>query len=115
MSQYLILIYADEAQWAGATPEENAQLTKEHMEFGQRHAAVLRGGNALQATSTATSVRPGQDGGATVTDGPFAETKEALGGYYVVEAADLDQALAVAKEVPTRFGGVEVRPVWEVM
>ncbi len=115
MSQYLILIYADEAQWAGATPEENAQLTKEHMEFGQRHAGVIRGGNALQATSTATSVRPGPDGGATVTDGPVAETKEALGGYYLIEAADLDQALAVAREVPARFGGVEVRPIWEVM
>ena len=115
MSQYLILIYADEAQWAGATPEENGQLTKEHMEFGQRHAGVIRGGNALQATSTATSVRPGPDGGAMVTDGPFAETKEALGGYYLIEAADLDQALAVAREVPTRFGGVEVRPIWEVM
>ena len=115
MSQYLILIYADEAQWAGATPEENGQLTKEHMEFGQRHAGVIRGGNALQGTSTATSVRPGPDGGAMVTDGPFAETKEALGGYYLIEAADLDQALAVARDVPTRFGGVEVRPIWEVM
>ncbi len=115
MSQYLIMIYADEAQWAGATPEENTQLTKEHMEFGQRHAGVIRGGNALQATSTATSVRPGPDGGAPVTVGPVAETKEALGGYYLIEAADLDQALAVAREVPTRFGGVEVRPIWEVM
>ncbi len=115
MSQYLILIYADEAQWASAGPGETAQLTKEHMDFGQRHADVLRGGNALQPTNTATSVRPGSAGSFTVTDGPFAETKEALGGYYLIEAADLDQALAVAKEVPTRFGGVEVRPVWEVM
>jgi len=115
MSQYLILIYADEAQWASATPEEVAQLTKEHMDFGQRHATVIRGGSALQPSGTATSVRPDPAGGATVTDGPFAETKEALGGYYLVEAADLDQALAVAKEVPARFGGVEVRPVWEVM
>ena len=115
MSQYLILIYADEAQWAGATPEENAQLTKEHMEFGQRHADVIRGGNALQPTNTASSVRPDPAGGYTVTDGAFAETKEALGGYYLIEAADLDQALAVAREVPTRFGGVEVRPIWEVM
>jgi len=115
MSQYLILIYTDEAQWANATPDESAQLTKEHMDFGQRHAAVIRGGNALQPSGTATSVRPGPAGGCTVTDGPFAETKEALGGYYLVEAAHLDQALAIAREVPARFGGVEVRPVWEVM
>jgi|SRR5450755_87130 hypothetical protein len=115
MSQYLILIYADEAQWASASPEENAQLTKEHMDFGQQHADVIRGGNALQPTNTATSVRPDPAGSFTVTDGPFAETKEALGGYYVIEAADLDQALAVARDVPSRFGGVEVRPVWEVM
>ena len=115
MSQYLILIYADEAQGASVTPDDMAQLTKEHMEFGQRHADVIRGGNALQPTNTATSVRPDPAGGYTVTDGAFAETKEALGGYYLIEAADLDQALAVAKEVPTRFGGVEVRPIWEVM
>ena len=100
MSQYLILIYADEAQGASVTPEDMAQLTKEHMEFGQRHAAVIRGGNALQPTNTATSVRPDRPGGYTVTDGAFAETKEALGGYYLIEAADLDQALAVAKECP---------------
>ena len=116
MSQYLILIYADEAQWAAnATQEDNAQLTKDHMDFGQRHADVIRGGNALQSSSTATSVRPDPAGGFAVTDGPFAETKEALGGYYLIEAADLDQALAVAREVPTRFGGVEVRPIWDVM
>jgi hypothetical protein len=116
MSQYLILIYADEAQWAAnATAEDNAQLTKDHMDFGQRHADVIRGGNALQSSSTATSVRPDPAGGSAVTDGPFAETKEALGGYYLIEAADLDQALAVAREVPTRFGGVEVRPILDVM
>ena len=115
MSQYLILIYANEAVWASATPEENAQLHKEHQEFSQRHAAVLVGGNALHPTSTATSIRPQADGGHTVTDGAFAETKEALGGYYLVEAADLDQAVAIAEQVPTRSGGVEVRPVWDLM
>jgi hypothetical protein len=115
MSQYLILIYGNEAEWASATAEENEQLHKEHQEFYQRHGAVLVGGNALHPTTTATSVRPQPDGGFTVTDGAFAETKEALGGYYLVEAADLDQAVAIAKEVPTRLGGVEVRPVWDLM
>ena len=111
MSEYLILIYGDEAKWASATPEETEQLSKEHGVFGQQHAAALRGGNALHSTSTATSIRPGAAGGFTVTDGPFAETKEGLGGYYLIEAADLDEAVSVAKQVPMPFGGVEVRPV----
>ena len=79
--------------------------------FQEKHGASLRGGNALQGTSTATTVRPEASGGSTVTDGPFAETKEALGGYYLVEAADLDEALAIAKDVPAPNGGVEVRPI----
>ena len=115
MSQYLILIYGNEAEWANATPDEMAQLQKEHGEFAQRQAAAMVGGNALHPSATATSVRPQPGGGFTVTDGAFAETKEALGGYYLVEAADLDQAVAIAKQVPTRFGGVEVRPVWDLM
>jgi len=105
MAQYLVLIYEDEAAWAAGEPAAEAVSTA-HAEFGQKHANLLRGGNALQPTSTATTIRNG-----VVTDGPFAETKEALGGYYLVEADDLDQALAIAKEVPTLAGGVEVRPV----
>ena len=58
-----------------------------------------------------TSIRRNDDGTQTVTDGPFAETKEALGGYYLIEAKDLDEAIAIAKDVPTPFGGVEVRPI----
>jgi hypothetical protein len=111
MSQYLILIYEDEAKWANATPEETEQVHKEHGVFGQQHSAAIRGGNALHPTSTATSIRRDASGGLTVTDGPFAETKEGLGGYYLIEAADLDEAVSVAKQVPARFGGVEVRPV----
>jgi hypothetical protein len=105
MAQYLVLIYEDEAGWAAGGPAAEAG-SKAHTEFGQEYADVLLGGNALQPTSTATTIRDG-----VVTDGPFAETKEALGGYYLVEADDLDQALAIAKEVPAPFGGVEVRPV----
>ena len=115
MSQYLVLIYGNEAWFADASPEDQAQLHKEHQEFGERHGPVIIGGNALHPTSTATSIRPEPGGGHTVTDGAFAETKEALGGYYLVEAADLDQAVAIARDVPARSGGVEVRPVWDVM
>ena len=105
MAQYLVLIYEDETGWQSGDEVAEAGL-RAHQEFGEKHAAVLRGGNALQPTSTATSIRDG-----VVTDGPFIETKEALGGYYLIEAEDLDQALAVAREVPAPFGGVEVRPV----
>ena len=105
MAQYLVLIYDDEAAWAAGGPAAEA-VSKAHVEFGQEHPDVLLGGNALQPTSTATTIRDG-----VVTDGPFAETKEALGGYYLVDAPDLDAALAIGKACPARFGGVEVRPI----
>ena len=111
MAEYLVLIYGDEKAVGDGGPELWQQLHKGHVEFGQTHAKNLVGGNALESTATATSIRRNDDGSQTVTDGPFAETKEALGGYYLVEAADLDQAIAIAKDIPTPFGGVEVRPV----
>ncbi len=111
MAQYLILIYGDEKAWSTATAADMERTMKEHMAFGEKHKDALRGGNALQSTQTATSVRKDQSGTATVTDGAFAETKEALGGYYLVEAANLDAALAIAKDVPADHGGVEVRPI----
>jgi hypothetical protein len=110
MSQYLILIYEDEAPYEAATPEELAEITQAHDRFTAavaEHGVTIVGGEALQPTGTATSVR----GGSEVTDGPFVETKEALGGYYLIDAPDLDAALAVGKLCPARFGGVEVRPV----
>jgi len=109
--QYLILIYEDETAWENLDRDTAGRIMAEHEAFGAKHADRMRGGAALHPTQTASSVRRGSDGGAVVTDGPFAEAKEALGGFYLIEAADLDEALAVAKEVPARFGGVEVRPV----
>ena len=111
MAQYAILIYQDEASWADAGQEVFDRTLKEHAAFAGEYAGALRGGSWLQPTGTATSVRKDASGGFAVTDGAFAETKEALNGYYVIEAADLDEAVAVAKQVPARFGGVEVRPV----
>jgi hypothetical protein len=111
MTQYLILIYEDEAQYATATPEVFDEVMKDHNAFPaqvEERGGKLLGGAALQPTSTATSLRAA---GAEVTDGPFVETKEALGGYYLVDAPDLDAALAIGKACPARFGGVEVRPV----
>ena len=110
MTQYLILIYEDEAAYASASPEVLGEVMQAHQDFAaqvEQHGAKLVGGEALQPTSTATSVRAGTE----VTDGPFVETKEALGGYYLLDAPDLDTALAVARLCPARFGGVEVRPV----
>jgi hypothetical protein len=111
MAEYLILIYSDEAARDESEAAATGQMMEGHRRFGERNAAALRGGNALQPTSTATSLRGDGSGGFTVTDGAFVETKEALGGYYLVEAADLDEALALAKQIPAPFGGVEVRPI----
>jgi hypothetical protein len=109
------LIYDDEARFAEGGEEAMSSITKGHQVFGEKYGPKIVGGEALQPVSTATSIRRDPAGGFTVTDGPFAETKEALGGYYLVEAADLDEALAMAKEIPTAAGGVEVRPimVWD--
>jgi hypothetical protein len=113
MSQYLILIYDDEAAYGGASAEEIDRVHTGHAIFGEKNAESVAGGNALQFTTTATTVRPDGAGGHTVTDGPFLETKEALGGYYLVEAADLDVAIEIAKQIPlfAHGGGLEVRPI----
>jgi hypothetical protein len=112
MAEYLILIYQSETGDEDDTPEVWEKALEAHGRFAEQIVelgATMLGGNALDATSTATSVRAD-----LVTDGPFVETKEALGGYYLIEAADLDQALAVAKLCPAPRGGVELRPILDV-
>ena len=111
MSKYLVLIYEDEQAYATATPDIFNEVMAAHMKFGEENKDAVLGGEALQPTATATVIRADDKGGHIVTDGAYAETKEALGGYYLIEAADLDAALTVAKQVPARFGCVEVRPV----
>jgi hypothetical protein len=106
MSQYLVLIYEDESEYAAGGDALWGEIGAEHGKFGESNGRAIVGGNALTPTATATTIR-----GGVVTDGPFAETKEALGGYYLIEAADLDEAIDIAKQVPARFGGVEVRPI----
>jgi hypothetical protein len=110
MTQYMILIYEDQAGYETAAPEVYDEVMQAHTDFMasvEQHGAKIVSSEALQSTGTATSIR----GGSEVTDGPFVETKEALGGYYLIDAPDLDTALSVAKRCPARFGGVEVRPV----
>jgi hypothetical protein len=113
MPLYAALTYTQDVDW---TLPEFGQEMKEYNEFGQGAAAIIRGGNALYPTATATTVRvEGGKGGDVVTsDGPYAETKEALTGFYLLECADLDEAVSVAARIPAAWGGaVEVRPVIE--
>jgi hypothetical protein len=110
MSEYLILIYGDEKAMEAGGEALWKEIHDGHNAFGEKHGPSLRGGNALQPVGTATSIRHEGDR-SLVTDGPFAETKETLGGYYLVEAKDLDEAIGIAKDVPAPNGGVEVRPV----
>jgi len=109
--QYLLMIYGDEEVWAQRTKEVNAALLQEHIAFRKDSGDAIVGGNALQPTSVATTVRI-RDGKMLTTDGPFAETKEQLGGYYLVEAANLDEAVAIAAKIPRACeGSIEVRPI----
>ena len=110
MTKYPILIYDAPTGYQPMSPEAWQATIGAHRKFLESVFALggsLAGGEALAATRTATSIR----GGIAVTDGPFLETKEALGGFYVVEARDLDHALEIAKGCPAPFGGVEVRPI----
>ena len=117
MPKYAALIYSDAAgETREPTPEERQEVMSGYWEFGQNAAEVLRGGEALHPTATATTVHVegGKGGKAVFTDGPFAETKEVLGGFYLIEAADLDEALGWAQQIPGAwYGKVEVRPVVE--
>jgi hypothetical protein len=112
--QYLLLIYQNEAEMpVRAGVGEPDTMSKEYFEFTQSivKSGNMRAGDGLQPTSTATTVRV-RDGKTLRTDGPFAETKEQLGGYYLIEAKDLDEATKIAARVPSaRVGSVEVRPV----
>ena len=112
--KYLVTIYGDESGWNDVTPEQSAQIMAAYGAFGQEaeKAGVLIGGEGLQPTSTATTVRV-RDGETLTTDGPFAETCEQLGGYYLLDCKDLDDALAWAKRIPWPGGSVEVRPVMD--
>jgi hypothetical protein len=106
--QYLLLIYDEEKRWSKGY--DNSELA-EYRAFGKEFAPAIQGGNALQPTGTATTVRV-RNGKTLTTDGPFAETKEQLGGFYLIEARDQKEAEAIAAKIPgARFGSIEVRPI----
>jgi hypothetical protein len=114
--KYAILIYGDEAAGASAPPEQQQAVMDEWWQYEgevRKEEGLRLAGEALQPTSTATSVRL-QNGDVVTTDGPFAETKEQLGGFYVLECKDLDEAIEWAGKCPgAKFGTIEVRPVME--
>ena len=111
--QYMLLIYGDEGARAQATKEQMGQMMSAYMAYTEamKKAGVYQSGNPLQGVATATTVRA-PDGKAKVLNGPYAESKEQLGGYYLIEAADLDSALAWAARCPgAEQDAVEVRPL----
>jgi hypothetical protein len=113
--QYLLTIYGDESYWADATPEDAGKLMAAYGALGEemKAAGVILGGEGLQSSSTATTVKV-RDGETIVTDGPFAETREQLGGYYLLDCKDLDEAIRWAAKIPDAArGSVEVRPVMD--
>lgn len=112
--QFLLLIYTNEAAMAARNETETGQMLAAYGAYADAmgKAGILQGGNRLRPTSAATSVRI-QDGKTTVLDGPYADTKEQLGGYFLIEAPDLDAALSWAERCPGASDGtVEVRPIW---
>ncbi|MGA2210283.1 MAG: YciI family protein [Acidimicrobiales bacterium] len=114
--RYLLFICGDEASLASASAEEGAAMSAEYAEFGAKMGArgVLQGGERLYPTSDATTVRV-RNGDVITSDGPFAETKEQVGGFYLVDCKDLDEAIEVAANIPgARIGSIEVRPIWEM-
>jgi hypothetical protein len=111
--KYLLLIYDEEQVWGKMSPAEQGKM---YTEYGQFSAEITKNGNfvaghQLQPISTATTVRV-RGGKRVLTDGPFAETKEQLGGFYMINAKDLDEAIAIAAKIPSaRVGSIEVRPI----
>ncbi len=113
--RYTLLICTDQAAEQAQSPEESSAMLGEYVAFTEEmgRRGVLQGGERLRPTTDATTVRV-HDGEVLTSDGPFAETKEQIGGYFVVDCKDLDEAIEVASKIPgARRGAIEVRPIWE--
>ncbi|MBA3878776.1 MAG: hypothetical protein C0500_03555 [Sphingobium sp.] len=109
--KYMLMIFEDEAVYNDGTGAAMGAIIQKHMAFGEEIGSAMLHGAGLQPIATATTIRT-ESGVQTLHDGPFAETKEQLGGYYMVEAPDLDAAIAIAKKIPLAANGsVEVRPI----
>lgn len=109
--QFALLIYEDETVYGDGSNGAMREVIGRHIQFAEANRTAIRGGEGLQNTERATTVRT-TGGRQTLHDGPFAETREQLGGFYVIEADDLDSAIAIARQIPLAAdGAVEVRPV----
>ena len=116
MAKYLVLIYGDEQRWENMSEQEEQRLMAGHRDLAEAAGSAILDTRELEPASAATSLRAGADGRPTPTDGPFLEAKEAVGGYYLLEASDLDEAMALASrlyEASADHGGVEIRPLRE--
>jgi hypothetical protein len=114
---YLLLIYANEAEITGLGETALQKVVGEYTDFTKSivQTGNFKAGDRLRPVSSASTVRV-RNGKTAITDGPFAETREQLGGYYLIEAKNLDEATAIAARIPgARFGSIEVRPVWPPM
>ena len=114
MAKYLVLIYGSEQEWDAQSPEELEAKEAGHIAFSQAAGAGRLSGEELESATTATTLRASGNGTPLVTDGPFMETKEALGGLYIVDVPDLDAAVGLARMLPElreKHGAVEVRPI----
>lgn len=114
MAKYLVLIYGIEQEWAGMSEREQQQLAAGHRDLVTAAGSAVLDTAELEPVSVATTLRSDATGRPTVTDGPFLETKEAVGGYYLIEAKDLDEVLGLVSrlaEVSAGHSGVEIRPV----
>jgi hypothetical protein len=117
MAKYLVLIYGDERAWAEAPTEWHAANALRHQAFHASAGSSILGANELEPVARAVSLRAGKSGRASVTDGPFLETKEVVGGYYLLEAPDIDEAVRLASQLPEAtapHGGVEIRPIMPI-
>ncbi|GAA4436236.1 YciI family protein [Phytohabitans houttuyneae] len=114
MAKYLILIYGDAQRWDAMTAEDRKELEAGHASFSKAAGSRVLAGHELELAPMATTLRTDGVGGVTTTDGPFLEAKEAVGGYYLMEAADLDEVMGLAAllpEVHADHSGVEIRPI----
>jgi hypothetical protein len=112
--QYLLMIYQNEVEYAKNDAATSQKMLAEYQAFTQSiiQSGNFKAGDRLRPTTTATTVRV-RDGKTMTTDGPFAETREQLGGYYLIEAKDLNAAIEIAARIPSaRIGSIEVRPIW---